>query len=258
MRILCIGDIMGVVGREIIKFRLDELVQKYNADFIIANAENATHGRGITKNVYEELSDYGIDAFTMGNHTWGCKDIIALLQHRNNIIRPANYDGECPGRGSMIIEKNGVKIGIINILGRTYMTPCACPFQTAKTLIEKIRKITPIIIVDFHAEATSEKVAMGWYLDGKATAVFGTHTHVQTADEIVLPKGTGYISDLGMTGPSNSVLGMNKHIVIDRFLNGMPQKFELAGGRGQLCGAVFDIDAENGRCNSIERIFIRE
>ena len=125
-------------------------------------------------------------------------------------------------------------------------------------MIEKIRKITPIIIVDFHAEATSEKVAMGWYLDGKATAVFGTHTHVQTADEIVLPKGTGYISDLGMTGPSNSVLGMNKHIVIDRFLNGMPQKFELAGGRGQLCGAVFDIDAENGRCNSIERIFIRE
>lgn len=258
MRILCIGDIAGAVGRDMIKYNLSVLAEEKNIDLVIANAENAAHGRGITKNVYEELTEYGIQAFTLGNHTWGCKDVIPLLQHKKNIIRPANYEGGCPGKGSMIIDVNGIKVGIVNIIGRTYMTPCACPFETMKNIVAKLKNTADIIIVDFHAEATSEKIAMGWYLDGKVSAVFGTHTHVQTADEIILPKGTGYITDLGMTGPVNSVLGMDKHIVLERFLTGMPQRFEIAQGKGQFCGAIFDIESNNGRCESVERIYIRE
>lgn len=258
MKILCIGDIMGHVGREITARLLDEIKRKYSIDLVIANGENAAHGIGITKNVYEELINSGINAITLGNHTWGCKDVIPLLLHKNNIIRPANYDGDCPGKGSMIVNAGDKKVGIVNIIGRTYMNPCACPFESAKMEIARLKKLTPIIMVDFHAEATSEKTAMGWYLDGKASAVFGTHTHIQTADEVILPKGTGYITDLGMTGPQYSVLGMDRHIVIDKFIKSMPQKFMLAEGKGQLCGAVFEIDDESGKCIGVERIFIRD
>lgn len=258
MKVLCIGDIMGAVGRDMIEHHLKPLIDENCIDAVIANGENAAHGRGITKPVYEQLCDMGIHAFTLGNHTWGCKDVVSLLRYKDNIIRPANYEGDCPGKGSTVIEVGGVKIGIINVIGRTYMTPCACPFESALKEIEKLKKITPVIFVDFHAEATSEKVAMGWYLDGKVSAIFGTHTHVQTADEAVLPKGSGYITDLGMTGPVYSVLGMERNIIIERFLNAMPQKFELADGKGQLCGAIFDIDTESGKCRSVKRVFIKE
>lgn len=258
MKILCIGDVMGCIGREIIARLLPEIKENHGIDFVIANGENAAHGIGITKNVYEELIDIGINAVTLGNHTWGCKDVIPLLLHKNNIIRPANFDGDCPGRGSMLINAGDKKIGIVNVIGRTYMNPCSCPFECAKREIAKLKKQTPIVLVDFHAEATSEKAALGWYLDGKASAVFGTHTHIQTADEMILPKGTGYITDLGMTGPQHSVLGMDRHIIIDKFIKSMPQKFILAEGKGQLCGAIFDIDEQTGKCGKVERIFIKD
>lgn len=258
MKILCIGDIAGAVGRDMIRHELKSIIEEKGIDLVMANGENAAHGRGITRNVYNELCDLGIEAFTMGNHTWDCREVATLLTHKTNIIRPANYEGECPGSGSMIIEKSGVKVGIVNLIGRIYMSPAACPFAAAKRVTDKIREITPIIIVDFHAEATSEKEAMGWYLDGKVSAVFGTHTHVQTADDMILPKGTGYITDLGMTGPAHSILGMDRHIVIERFLNGMPKRLEIADGKGQFCGAVFDIDNKSGKCVGVERVYIRE
>lgn len=258
MKIFCIGDIMGAVGRDMLAHNLKNIIEQYNIDAVVANGENAAHGIGITKNVYEQLCDMGVNAITLGNHTWGCKDVVPLLRYKDNIIRPANFDGDCPGRGSTVITAGAVKIGIINVIGRTYMNPCACPFECARKEAEKLRKITPVVLVDFHAEATSEKAALGWYLDGKVSALFGTHTHIQTADETVLPKGTGYITDLGMTGPEYSVLGMDRHIVIDKFIKSMPQKFTLADGKGQICGAVFEIEANSGKCIGVERIFIRE
>jgi metallophosphoesterase (TIGR00282 family) len=256
MKILCIGDIVGRTGRYTLEKYLPEL--RKDVDFVIANAENSAHGRGMNKKIYEELSDMGIDAFTMGNHTWGTKDIVPLLEYQDNIIRPANLDPSCPGKGSLLLPVGDTKIGIINLIGRTYMDPCDSPFRQADKEIEKLSKETNLIFVDFHAEATSEKIAMGWYLAGRVTAVFGTHTHVQTADETILKGGTGYITDLGMTGPIYSVLGMERKIVIDRFLNGMPQRFELADGKGRVSGALFEVDASTGKTAHIERILIEE
>lgn len=257
MRILCIGDIVSRSGREMLRTHLNPIRTHKNIDLVIANAENASHGRGITRNVYEELTKYGIDGFTMGNHTWGCKDVITLFRYQNNIIRPLNYSGDCPGRGSMLLTaKSRRKVGIINLLGRIYMDPCESPFLYVEKEIERLRRETNMILVDFHAEATSEKQAMGWFLDGRVSAVFGTHTHVQTADETILPKGTGYITDLGMTGPVYSVLGMDRQIIIDRFLNGMPGKFEIADGKGRLSGCIFELDEKNGKTVAVERIHI--
>lgn len=257
MKILCIGDIMGSHGRDMVRGYLDELVYSKGIDLVAANGENSMHGRGMSESVYYELSDMGIDVFTMGNHTWNCRDIIKLLENKRNIARPANYEGECPGKGCVTVKaKNGASVSFINILGRVYMEPCASPFEAVKREIEKCK--SDIIMVDFHAEATSEKIAMGRYLDGLVSGVFGTHTHVQTADEMILPKGTGYITDLGMTGSSNSVLGMDTSLVINRFLNGMPQKYELGAGKNVLCGCIFDIDDKTARCVGIERINIKE
>ena len=256
MKILAIGDVVSQVGRNMV-FEVLELI-RYKVDFIIANCENAAHGRGMTKPVYEELCRSGIDIFTMGNHTWGCPDIVKVMKYSDNVIRPANFEGDCPGEGYAIkLAKNGVRVGVINLIGRTYMQPAENPFFTADKCIERIKSKCDIIMVDFHAEATSEKIALGYYLDGKVSTVFGTHTHVQTADDTVLPKGTGYITDLGMTGPVHSVLGMNKDIIIERFLNGLPQKFDVATGRGQFCGCIFEIDETTGKTVSTERIYIR-
>ena len=256
MKILTIGDIVSQVGRNMVFDILDLLAP--TVDFIIANAENASHGRGMSMPVYEELCRSGIDIFTMGNHTWGCPDIVKVMEYSDNLIRPANFEGDCPGEGvAVLTAKNGVRIGVINLIGRTYLAPAKNPFTIADECIERLSGKTKVIMVDFHAEATSEKIALGRYLDGKVSVVFGTHTHVQTADDTILPKGTGYISDLGMTGPSDSVLGMNVGIVVNRFLNGMPQKFEVANGRGQFCGCIFEVDENTGRTLSTERIFIR-
>lgn len=255
MKILTIGDIFGQIGRNAVEEELERMRGKY--DFVIANAENASHGRGMTKPVYEQLSAAGIDAFTLGNHTWGCPDIATVMRYNSNVVRPANFEGDVPGCGSTVITaKNGVRIGVINLIGRTYMQCCASsPFFSADKEISRIKSDTDLIFVDFHAEATSEKIALGYYLDGRVTAVFGTHTHVQTADSKILPKGSGYISDLGMTGPAVSVLGLEKQTIIDRFLNGMPQKFTVANSRGQFCAAIFDIDDNTMTVSSIERIY---
>jgi metallophosphoesterase (TIGR00282 family) len=257
MKIFCIGDIMGSHGRDMLRGYLDDLIYSKGIDLVAANAENAAHGRGMSVPVYEELCALGVDVFTMGNHTWNCRDIVKLLDTETNIARPANYEGRCPGSGCASVRaKNGAYVSFINVIGRTYMEPCASPFEAAVREIEKCR--SDIILVDFHAEATSEKIAMGRYLDGRVSAVYGTHTHVQTADEAILPKGTGYITDLGMTGASNSVLGMDTSLVINRFLNGMPHRFELGVGKNALCGCIFEIDDKTAKTTRIERINIKE
>lgn len=258
MKILAIGDIVGRIGRDRTMYFLDKHKDEY--DLIIANGENAAHGNGMTTSVYKELVGYGIDGFTMGNHTWGAPDIVNLMRYNNNIIRPANFDRDCPGKGSMILKaKNGASVGVINLIGRVYMPlPFDSPFAAVERELKFLKPKTDIILVDFHAEATSEKKAMGYFLDGKVSAVFGTHTHVQTADESILPGKTGYITDLGMTGAVHSVLGMNKNIIVNRFLNGMPQKFELATGEGVFCGCAFTIDESSGKTVSIERIYEKQ
>ena len=257
MRILCIGDVVSRIGRDMLFRYVDELKYQKNIDLVLANGENSNHGRGITHPTFREMTSAGVDCFTLGNHTWGSRDVIRLMKEQD-VIRPANYSGKVPGKGSMLVRaKNGELVGVINLIGRTYMDPSDSPFDAALREIEELKKSTNIILVDFHAEATSEKEAMGYFLDGKVSAVFGTHTHVQTADEQILEGGTGYITDLGMTGASVSVLGMDKDIILDRFVNGMQWKFELAQGKGQFCGCIFDID-ESGKCTDIERIFIRE
>lgn len=257
MKILCIGDVVGRTGRDMLFKYVDDLKYTDGIDFVIANAENSHHGRGISLSCYDEMKRAGIDAFTMGNHVWGTKEIISIFKSNGDIIRPANLPNGVPGSGSMILSaKNGTKIGIINLIGQVDMAPCNSPFEAAEREIEKLRQITPIIMVDFHAEATSEKVAMGYFLDGRVSAVFGTHTHVQTADSRILKNGTGYITDLGMTGPMNSVIGMNVKIILNRFCTGMPQKFEVAAGVGQFCGCVFTIDETSGRCRAVERLFL--
>ena len=255
MKVLAIGDIFGRPGRDAV-FRVLETM-RYEVDFVIANAENAAHGRGLSKPVYEELKKAGIDVFTTGNHVWGCPDIANVMRFNSEVIRPANFEGETPGCGSCVVTaKNGVKIGVINLIGRTYMQgPVSSPFFSAETEIDKLKERADLVFVDFHAEATSEKEALGYYLDGKVAAVFGTHTHVQTADNKILPKGTGYITDLGMTGPSRSILGVDRNVILQRFLNGMPQKFVVANGPGQFCGAVFDVDTKTGKTTGIERIY---
>ena len=253
MKILCIGDVFGRVGRDLLFSYLDRYAS--DIDLVIANGENAAHGRGITRNVYDELKKAGVDAITLGNHTWGCPDVVNILKHEDDIIRPANFDKGCAGNGSMIVKaKNGINVGIINIIGRVYMDPNNSPFDAVIEEIEKLKEKTNIILVDFHAEATSEKVAMGFFLDGKVSAVFGTHTHIQTADEIILPNGTGYITDLGMTGVIHSVLGVDKNIILKKFTTGISQRFEPATGQGRFSGCVFEIDENTGKTVSVERI----
>lgn len=258
MKILFIGDVVGSCGRSTLEKHIDSIVDKYNIQIVIMNGENATHGRGISMSAADELFGMGVDIITTGNHVWGHKDIFTLIESNKNIIRPANLPKSSPGNGSVLFEKNGCKIGVISLLGRVYMDPCDCPFAEVDRQIEILKKNTNVIILDFHAEATSEKVAMGWYLDGRASAVIGTHTHVQTADEKILPKKCAYISDAGMTGAYYSVLGMERKVIIDRFTKRLPQKFELADGAGILSGVVLDIDAKTGSANSINRIMISD
>ena len=258
MRILVVGDIVGSPGRETLKTFLEKKGKEY--DFIIVNGENAAAGFGLTAKLADQLQEWGCDVITSGNHIWDKKELYEYLDRSDRVLRPANYpDENTPGKGYTIVkDRKGNKIGVVSIQGRVFMVPIDCPFKKAKEIIKEIRKETKFIIVDFHAEATSEKLAMAYFLDGKVSAVFGTHTHVQTADEVILPKGTGNITDLGMTGPQISILGRENNAIIKKFITGMPQKFEIANGKGQFCGCIFDIDEQSGLCTDIERIFIRE
>lgn len=256
MNILCIGDIVGKPGREFINNRLPKLITEYKIDFVIANGENSAHGVGITRSTYEELLYAGVDVITLGNHAWSKKEVTEFIEDKLNIIRPANFPSNNPGRGYTILEKHGKRIAVINLCGRVYMDSYDNPFNKADEILEKIKDKADIIIVDFHAEATSEKLALGWYLDGRVTAVFGTHTHVQTSDERLLPKGTGYITDVGMTGPYDSILGVDKDIIIKKFVTMMPGKFEVADGKAVFCAILLEVD--DNKLKSIKRLSINE
>ena len=252
---MCIGDIVGRSGRRAVRELLPELKQSHDIDLVIANGENAAGGVGITRKVLENLLDWGIDIVTSGNHVWDKKEVYKFIDDEQYpLLRPANYPPEVPGRGYRIFNHQGVKVGVINLLGQVFMGEFDCPFRIFDEIFDEIKREAEIIIVDFHAEATAEKVAFGWYADNRATAVVGTHTHIQTADEWVLPGGTGYISDLGMTGPINSVIGVKKDKVIDKFVTKLPTRFEVAKGEVKLCGVVLEINDISGRVDHIYRI----
>lgn len=258
VKILMIGDIVGEPGRNILARRLSHLVETYEIDFVIANGENAAGGFGVTPKIAEELYLLGIDVLTTGNHVWDKKEIIDYIANQPRLLRPANYPDSTPGAGSIVMSLSRTeKVAVLQLMGRVFMPTLDCPFRAAKREIARLRAETPIIIVDMHAEATSEKRAMGWYLDGEVSAVVGTHTHVQTADEEVLPKGTAYLTDVGMTGPMHSVIGMNKDQVIHKFLNQMPQRFEMGGGPAVISATLLTVDA-NGRAQSIVRLQVKD
>jgi len=258
LRILMIGDIVGRPGRRAVRDTLQTIRQELKIDMIIANGENAAGGTGITADIARELYDCGVDVLTMGNHIWDKKEIVSYIEQEPRMLRPANYPPGTPGRGAGIFKINGTNVGIMNISGRVYLSNLDCPFRTADQIVESISGQTKIILVDFHAEATSEKIALGWYLDGKVSAVIGTHTHIQTGDERILPKGTAYITDVGMTGPRNSVIGVKANLVLQKFLTQMPVRFEVADGPYQFNAVVIDVDPETGRANNIKRIFNTE
>ncbi len=258
MRILFIGDVVGSPGRNMVNEYLPKLKKKYKPTVTIVNGENAAGGKGITEKIYKGFLEKGAQAVTLGNHTWDNKDIFEFINEAPLMARPANYPEETPGNEYVITKVNDLEIGVISLMGRTFMPPNDCPFKKAEALIKKIKKRTPIIFVDFHAEATSEKQAMGWFLNGKVTAVAGTHTHVQTADNRILPDGTAYISDTGMTGPIDGILGMKREDIINKFLTNLPVRFEVAKGREQLNGILIEADSNTGSAKKIDRIQISD
>ncbi|MFA5156467.1 MAG: TIGR00282 family metallophosphoesterase [Candidatus Omnitrophota bacterium] len=255
MKILFIGDIVGNPGREAVKKLLPLLKQEFKLDFVIANAENAAGGSGITSRVANELFDAGVSVLTSGDHIWKKSEIFEIIKEDKRILRPANFPEGAPGCGSQIFKTEaGAKVGVVNVQGRVFMEALESPFKAALKAQEELSRETKVIIVDMHAEATSEKVALGWYLDGKVSAVLGTHTHIQTADEKILPQGTAYITDAGMTGPYDSVIGRDVADVLQRFLTSVPVRFEVAQENIQLHGVVLDIDENTGKARSIVRI----
>src|ERR1700746_287787 len=248
MRVLFVGDIVGAPGRLIVHDRLADVVSQREIDLVIVNGENAASGFGIPPRLAQELLNLGVAVITGGNHSWDRKEILEYLPHEPRLLRPANFPEGNPGRGNYVgTAKNGTKYAVLNLQGRVFMTQIDDPFRKADSELEKLPADVDFVLVDMHAETTSEKVAMGWYLDGRVTAVVGTHTHVATADERVLPKGTAYITDVGMTGPYDGVIGVKKELVIGKFLNGMPVRFEPATGDVRLCAVVIDWDEETGR-----------
>ncbi len=257
MKILFVGDIVGKPGRKACRELLPKLINRHNIDFVIANCENAAAGFGVTRDVIEELFRSRIDVLTSGNHIWDKKEVLEFVEDYETLIRPANYPKGTPGWGSALIPAAEGYIGVINLMGRIFMRPLDCPFQVAEREIQRLNRKAKTIIVDVHAEATSEKQALGWFLDGRVSAVLGTHTHVQTADERVLPAGTAYITDVGMTGPLDSVIGIRKEAILDRFLTQLPNKFEVAKGNIELQGVILDIEADGGRSLGIERVRAR-
>jgi metallophosphoesterase (TIGR00282 family) len=254
-RLLFIGDIVGRPGRELIRRGLPALVAHHSIDLVIANVENAAAGFGITPDVADDLFSQGVHVMTGGNHTWDKKEILTYIPDQPRMLRPANLPAGAPGRGSVVTRTSrGTPVAVINVMGRVFMTAIDDPFRVVLAEIAAVAAETRIIFVDFHAEATSEKVAMGWYLDGRVTAVVGTHTHVQTADERVLPQGTAFITDVGMTGPHDSVIGVERSAVIQRFLTGLPQRFETATENPRLNGVIVSANETTGRAEAIERV----
>lgn len=254
MKVLFLGDVISKIGRRALRVSLPGLQERTGADLTIGNVENAAGLFGITEKVIGEISTAGVDAMTGGNHIWDKREGIPLLDTRDDLIRPANYPPGLPGRGYLVREVDGKKVCIINIQGRTFMTPIDCPFRAVDRILGEIDPDIKIVIVDFHAEATSEKVAMGYYLDGRVSALLGTHTHVPTADERLLPGGTAYISDVGMVGPKDSVIGAKKKQVIERFLYAIPQRLEVAGGLAVVDAVLVTINDDTGNAEDIRRI----
>ncbi|MDH4227585.1 MAG: TIGR00282 family metallophosphoesterase [Deltaproteobacteria bacterium] len=254
--ILFIGDIIGKPGRNVFYNVLPRLRERYSPDFIIANGENSAAGFGITPEVYKDLTGSGIDVITSGNHIWDKKEILESMDSCERLLRPANYPESVPGRGCGVFSSSsGVKVGVINLSGRVFMKESIdCPFKAAERMAAEIKKETPVIFIDFHAEATSEKGALARHLDGRVSALVGTHTHVQTSDETVLSGGTAFITDAGMTGPVDSVIGVDKELVIKKFLTGMPVKWEIASTESELQGVFVKVDVKSGRAVSITRI----
>jgi len=253
VKILFFGDIVGRPGRAAAKtFLTNHVIDEY--DLIIANGENAAGGNGLTLQVAEELYGFGIDCITLGNHAWDKKEIVTFLGNEKRLVRPANYPPGTPGNGYTILNsRHDDKVAVLNLMGRVFLANLDCPFRVAEHVIKEIKQVTNKIIVDFHAEVTSEKIALGWFLDGQVSAVLGTHTHVQTNDYRVLPKGTAYITDVGMTGPRNSVLGVKPELAIQKFLTQMPVRFEVANGATQVNAMVLELD-EHGKAKSITAI----
>ncbi len=254
MRILTIGDIVASPGREYIYNNLNRIKERYQIDFCIANGENAATTNGITADIANTLIERGVDVITMGNHTFANREAAEVLEDNSRIIRPMNFPPETEGRGWLIQDLGYARIAVINIIGRMNMEAMDCPFHAAERALEEIGNQADIIMVDFHAETSSEKLAFGYFMDGKVNAVFGTHTHVQTADEQILAGGTGYISDLGMTGVMDSVLGVKKEIIVEMYYTRKRFRFEKAEGEVWFNGAVFDIDHKSGKVNSVERL----
>jgi 2',3'-cyclic-nucleotide 2'-phosphodiesterase len=259
MNILFVGDVVGSPGRDMVKEYVPRLKEKYRPHITIINGENAAGGKGITEKIYRSFLEVGAQAVTLGNHTWDNRDIFEFIDDAKYMVRPANFPEDNPGKGIVYLKMNQDEIAIISLQGRTFMQPIDDPFRKADELIEEASKRTPIIFVDFHAEATSEKLAMGWYLDGRVSAVVGTHTHVQTADNRVLPGGTAYISDVGMTGPYDGILGVDREVVIRRFLTNLPGRFEVPDtDKTQLSAVHIELDKKTGKAKKIERILINE
>ena len=254
MRVLAVGDIVGKSGLQKLKEVLPNVIKENNIDFVIVNGENAADGMGLTEKMFKEIISLGVDIVTMGNHTWGKKEIFNFIDDKH-IIRPANYPNNNPGRGYEIFECNGKSICVINLIGRTTMTVLSeNPFLVVRDIISEVKEAVDIIIVDFHAEATAEKIAMGYYLDGETTIIYGTHTHVQTADETILEKGTAYVTDIGMTGPKKSVIGMDVDVSIKRFETSLPEKYKVAEGKSKFNSFMFEIDDLNNKVTKITRI----
>lgn len=257
MKIMFIGDVVGSPGRDMVKKYLPQLKEKYRPNITIINGENAASGKGITEKIYKQFLEWGAQAVTLGNHAWDKKEIFDFIDHADYLVRPANFPEGTPGKGIVYLPYNGREIAIINLQGRTFMNPIDDPFRAADDLIAEAKQRTNVIFIDFHAETTSEKQALGWYVDGRVSCVVGTHTHTQTADERILPGGTGYITDTGMTGPYDAILGVEREAVIKKFLTGLPVRFEVEKkGNIQLSGFLAEIDETSGKTTKVERILI--
>jgi hypothetical protein len=255
VKILFIGDIVGRPGRELVRRGLTTIVEDHGIDLVIANAENSAAGFGITREIGDQLLDWGVDVMTSGNHIWDKKEALDYIGTEARLLRPANFPAGAPGNGRYLARtRDDVSVGVVNVMGRAFMAPLDDPFAVVLREIEALRERTRIIFVDFHAEATSEKIAMGWHLDGKVTAVVGTHTHVQTADERILPKGTAYLTDAGMTGPHDSIVGVEVEAALGKFLTGLPARFETATGNPRLHAVIVEADEKTGLATDIERL----
>jgi len=254
LRLLFFGDIEGRPGRKAVSRTLPELCERCRVDLVGANVENAAGGFGITKEIYEQLKELGIDFMTSGNHIWDKKETVKAISEFERLVRPANFSERAPGKGQIIMQTKSGPLAIINLTGRIFMAPAEDPFAKVEKMLKELPEEVKAVFVDIHAEATSEKMAIGWFLDGKVAAVIGTHTHVQTADERVLPQGAAYITDVGMCGPLNSVIGVDPEQAVERFLTGVPHRFEVASGPAQVNAVVIEIDSETGKAKSIERV----